>query len=117
MEMMKMVMWGLVLVMVMGNAIKSVHGITCSEVNQPLQPCLGFLTGSESSPSNSCCSGVAELNNEATTTEIRRQICGCFKQSAPAFGVDPNRAKQLPGSCRVQSAVPIDPTADCTRVA
>ncbi|XP_050206990.1 non-specific lipid-transfer protein 1-like [Mercurialis annua] len=116
--MMKMIMCGLVLVMVMSNAIKSVHGMTCSEALQPLKPCIGYLTDSEpSSPSDSCCSGVEELSNEATTTEIRQQLCGCFKKAVAAFGIDPNRAKQLPGSCGVQSPVPIDPTIDCTTVA
>lgn len=96
-------------IMTLVSKSKYVHAaITCQDAVTQLQPCLPFLTGEADSPVFLCCQNVAKINDAASTTEIRRNLCKCFKKIAPAIGVKPDRAKQLPQLCAVDVPVPID---------
>ncbi|EEF41787.1 Nonspecific lipid-transfer protein precursor, putative [Ricinus communis] len=114
--MMKMNMEAVLLLFLVSNTIKSVHGVTCTEAISTLDPCLPFLIGTEPAPTEPCCLGVERLSNEAYTKEIRREICECFKKYGPPLCVEPEKAKQLPGLCHVENPVPIDPSMDCSTV-
>lgn len=95
------------------NAIQ-IDDITCSEALFSLIPCVPFLEGSNPpTPSPTCCSGANNLYQKANTTQIRRNICKCFKAASTKFGVNPDRAKQLPGLCSIPLSFPFDPKADC----
>ncbi|EEF37792.1 Nonspecific lipid-transfer protein precursor, putative [Ricinus communis] len=109
-------MWAMLLVLLMMSNAMSVHGISCTEAVAAMNPCLPFLIGAQASPVAPCCLAVQNVNQEASTKEIRRELCDCFKKAGPALGVKPDKAKQLPDLCHVQVPVPIDPTIDCSKV-
>ncbi|GLU15225.1 hypothetical protein SLE2022_317340 [Rubroshorea leprosula] len=93
---------------------RCVHAtISCPEAIITLTPRVPFLTGVSPSPSAFCCEGVSKLNDEASTTQDRRELCNCLKGVAPSFGVNPEIAKELAPKCRVKTPVPIDPNIDC----
>ncbi|XVF71503.1 hypothetical protein PTKIN_Ptkin12aG0043000 [Pterospermum kingtungense] len=104
-----------VLIMILISKSKSVDAISCQEAIVSLQPCQPFLTGATTSPVILCCENLAKVNAAASTTSARRDLCKCFKQTAPAAGVKPDRAKQLPQLCAVNIPVPIDPSIDCDK--
>ncbi|KDP45156.1 hypothetical protein JCGZ_15021 [Jatropha curcas] len=106
--------WAFGLIVLLMSSAKTVHGITCGGALIALQPCLSFLVGIDPSPDASCCQAVASINQQANTKEIRQQLCQCFKQSGSSFGVQPEKAKQIPDLCHVQVPVPIDPNVDCS---
>ncbi|XP_050206649.1 non-specific lipid-transfer protein A-like [Mercurialis annua] len=106
----------MVFALVMSKKIENVEGITCPEAVATLNPCLPFLTGASPSPTGPCCLAVDRVNQGATTREIRRQLCDCFKQASRSFGVKADKAKQIPDLCHVQVPVPIDPSIDCTKI-
>lgn len=91
----------------------SVRALTCPQAVATLSPCLAFLQGKGSNPSAPCCLGARNLNNMASTTEIRRQVCGCLKEAVISFGIDISRAKAIPEVCKIPVPVPIDPSVDC----
>ncbi|KAB2012276.1 hypothetical protein ES319_D09G078200v1 [Gossypium barbadense] len=93
--------------------VLTVHAITCEEAVQTLMPCKAYLTTPAPSPTLACCQAVASVNASASTTQSRRDLCECFKKKAPVYGVDPEKAKQLPGLCAVQVPFPCDPSVDC----
>ncbi|XP_065876488.1 non-specific lipid-transfer protein-like [Euphorbia lathyris] len=103
-----------VLTMLLG--VSNVNAISCQEAVATLNPCLSFLVGKEAMPSAACCLGAEKVKEEATTTQIRRDLCSCFKQAAASFGIIADKAKQIPDLCHVQVPVPIDPNIDCTKV-
>ncbi|KAJ9169893.1 hypothetical protein P3X46_018040 [Hevea brasiliensis] len=107
--------FGLLFFLVMFSSGKTVHGITCSEAVAALQPCFSFLSGTDQLPNAPCCMAVQAVNKEATTKEIRKQLCECFKQAGPAAGVKPEKAKKIPDLCHVQVPVPIDPSIDFSK--
>ncbi|CAL1403442.1 unnamed protein product [Linum trigynum] len=90
--------------------------VTCPGALLQLLPCLPFLTKQVASPPAQCCSNVKLLNDEANTAAIRQQLCKCFKPAAITYKVDPAVAKALPGLCRVNVPVPIDPKIDCNTI-
>ncbi|GMN36433.1 hypothetical protein TIFTF001_006016 [Ficus carica] len=94
----------------------SPNDISCQDAVPMLLPCQMFLKGSPPpTPSINCCLGVQKVFQQANTTEIRRNLCECFKKAAIEFGVDPARARQLPELCKIDIPFPIDPNIDCTK--
>ncbi|XVF27971.1 hypothetical protein REPUB_Repub14bG0155300 [Reevesia pubescens] len=103
------------LVALVATADYSVQALTCQQAITTLLPCQPFLTGVAPAPIDPCCFAVVNVNAEATTTQARRDLCQCFKKAAPAFGVKPDKAKQLPQLCGVTVPVPIDPSVNCNK--
>lgn len=110
----------LVPVMVLGLLVTTSFGgiqiddITCSDALQYLEPCLPFLVGSSSGqPTAGCCEGTNTVFHSANTTQVRRELCKCFKEASTRFGFDPQRVKQLPQFCHISLSFPIDPRMDC----
>ncbi|XVE72154.1 hypothetical protein DITRI_Ditri11bG0016200 [Diplodiscus trichospermus] len=103
------------LVMILVAKSESVDAITCQEAITTLLPCQPFLTDAAPAPIAPCCVAVANVNAAATTTSVRRELCHCFEKAAPAFGVKPEKAKQLPQLCGVTVSVPLDPSIDCDK--
>ncbi|KAI3440180.1 AAI domain-containing protein [Psidium guajava] len=101
---------------IVGNEPEPINDISCSNVVTTLMPCKPYLTGSEPQPTGPCCMAVEKVKELANTTQVRRDLCECFKKAMPGMGVDPERAKALPESCHIQSPVPIDPETDCSKV-
>ncbi|XVE51037.1 hypothetical protein DITRI_Ditri02bG0006300 [Diplodiscus trichospermus] len=99
--------------LVLVSTAKSVQAMTCEEAIAALMPCQSFLTTPAPSPTLACCKAVANVNAAASTTQSRRELCECFEKYAPAYGVKPEKAKQLPVLCAVHVPVPIDPSVDC----
>ncbi|GLU15209.1 hypothetical protein SLE2022_317190 [Rubroshorea leprosula] len=81
---------GIILAMVGSHCVHAT--ISCPEAIITLTPCVPFLTGVSPSPSAFCCEGVSKLNDEASTTQDRQDLCNCLKGAAPSFGVNPERA-------------------------
>ncbi|XWS75531.1 hypothetical protein CRYUN_Cryun01aG0097900 [Craigia yunnanensis] len=103
------------LIMILVAKSKSVDAITCQQAITTLLPCQPFLTGTAPAPIVPCCLAVAKVNAAATTTLARRELCRCFEKYAPALGVMPEKAKQLPQLCGVSVPVPIDPSINCDK--
>ncbi|TYH01809.1 hypothetical protein ES288_A09G089100v1 [Gossypium darwinii] len=93
--------------------VLTVHAITCKEAVQTLMPCGAYLTTLAPSPTLACCQAVASVNASASTTQSRRDLCECFKKKALVYGVDPQKAKQLPGLCAAQVPFQCDLSVDC----
>ncbi|XP_059636534.1 non-specific lipid-transfer protein-like [Cornus florida] len=91
-----------------------VNGITCQDAVSKLLPCQGYLVGffPISVP---CCQSAQSLNQLVTNRDDRKAVCECFKKVAPAVGVNPDKAKQLPQLCNITLSVPIDFNTDCTK--
>ncbi|OAY34866.1 non-specific lipid-transfer protein 2 [Manihot esculenta] len=108
-------LWALasVLLLVIGSG-NTVQGITCIEALTELAPCTPFAGGTAPSPNPLCCSPVQNVNKEATTTEIRRQLCLCFQQAGSSAHINLQKLKQIPDLCHLQIPDPIDPT-DCSK--
>ncbi|XP_062014213.1 non-specific lipid-transfer protein AP10-like [Rosa rugosa] len=91
--------------------------ITCQTALLVLMPCKPYLESSgPPTPSVFCCKGVQNVTAQATTTEIRRSLCECFKQAAASMSIDPKKLKQLPQFCQVSVPVPLDPSIDCSKI-
>ncbi|WCJ20443.1 hypothetical protein M5689_002672 [Euphorbia peplus] len=75
-----------------------------------------MVIGINPMPSPECCLGAEKVKEVATTTQIRRDLCSCFKQAVVSFGIIPDKTKQIPDLCHVQVPVPIDPNVDCSKV-
>ncbi|GAV64465.1 LTP_2 domain-containing protein [Cephalotus follicularis] len=93
-----------------------VDAITCPEAITSLITCHPFLVGfGAPKPPPLCCQGVKSVSDRAQTTQDRRDLCVCFKQAFPKFGIHPDRAKVLPHLCGITTPVPIDTSVDCNR--
>ncbi|XP_022157264.1 non-specific lipid-transfer protein 1-like [Momordica charantia] len=107
-----MIVAGMVMMwMVVGGA-----AISCGSVNGAVAPCISYLRpGGVLSPA--CCSGVKNLNSQASTTADRQAVCQCLKSAAGAIqGIDLGRAAGLPGKCGVSVPYKISPSTDCSKV-
>ncbi|WCJ37331.1 Non-specific lipid-transfer protein 1 [Euphorbia peplus] len=109
MEMKMVVLWVMFGLMMM----KNVNAITCGEAIATLSSCNSYLAGNDPAPSPTCCLAVQKVNQQATTPQIRKNLCVCFEEVAPKVGVKTDKAKNLPNLCHVKVPVPIDPTIDC----
>lgn len=100
------------------DAAPPTNDITCQQAVMDLLPCQPFLTakgaGSDK-PTTSCCTGVGNVFQQANTTQIRRDLCECFKKAAAALRIMPDRAKQIPDLCKIEIKIPIDPKVDCSK--
>ncbi|KAJ4828535.1 hypothetical protein Tsubulata_002874 [Turnera subulata] len=92
-----------------------VQSTLCSDALAKLMNCLPFLLIKAPAPSFACCQAVKDINQEASTKEVRQELCKCFKGAASQFKVDPGRVGQLPQDCKVQVPVPIRPDVDCSK--
>ena len=107
------------LVMVLGMLVttldaRQIDDVSCTSALFSLLPCLQFLQGiGPATPSSYCCAGANDLNQKASTTQIRRDVCNCLKPAASRFGVHSDRSRQLPHLCNISLSVPFDPTIDC----
>ncbi|KAJ8437423.1 hypothetical protein Cgig2_031944 [Carnegiea gigantea] len=95
-------------------AAPQAQAMNCGQVVQRLLPCLGYLrNGGAASPA--CCNGVRSLNSEVRNTPDRQQVCVCFKQAIPAYGINYGFANSMPGKCGVNLG--ITKSMDCSRYA
>ncbi|CAJ2651448.1 non-specific lipid-transfer protein-like [Trifolium pratense] len=112
----------LMVVMVVGMLVTTIDAsqiddVSCQEALLSLLPCLPFLQGvGPDAPPSNCCAGANNLNQKATTTQIRRDICNCLKPAASRFGVHSDRSTQLPQLCNISLSVSFDPSIDCNSV-
>ncbi|THG05095.1 non-specific lipid-transfer protein 1-like [Camellia sinensis] len=85
--------------------------INCSQVEGALSPCIQYLTQG-GTPSDTCCSGVRNLQSEAQTKEDRQAACSCMKTAAASFQIRDDAAAELPQKCEVQINIPISRNTD-----
>ncbi|XP_015878147.3 non-specific lipid-transfer protein AP10 [Ziziphus jujuba] len=104
-------------IMVLGRSAPE-NDITCQQALTDLLPCTPFLKADAGAdqPGVPCCLGVQTVFQAANTTQIRRDLCGCFKKAAVVLGVKPERAKQIPTLCNIALTIPIDPSIDCSTI-
>ncbi|KAL3742221.1 hypothetical protein ACJRO7_017669 [Eucalyptus globulus] len=95
------------------NEPEPIDDIIGGEAKTDLWRCLPFLKGSEPSPTTLCCQVEQFVQTLANTTQIRRDLCECFKNIGLGLGVDPARAKLIPMYYHIELLVPIDPYVDC----
>jgi hypothetical protein len=92
--------------------------ISCQQVTEDLEPCLGDLVGDSSSPSSQCCGGVKNLDSAASTTSDRQTVCNCLKSLASSYnisGEEGSNAAALPGKCGVSLPYKISTSTNCNR--
>ncbi|CAA7410333.1 unnamed protein product [Spirodela intermedia] len=105
-----------VVVMVVGMWGGRGWALSCGDAVSSLAPCGGYLTGiGEGNPSAQCCERVQSLGRMAATGPERKAICECFKQTAPSFGVKPDRVTHMLTFCKLRLNLPISPNVDCSR--
>ncbi|KAI4328904.1 hypothetical protein L6164_021222 [Bauhinia variegata] len=96
--------------------ISSSEAIPCDEVYKELATCASFIEqGGTDQPSEECCNGVKNLNQNAKTKADRVQICECIKKGLINIAYDPNRIPLLPKACVISDLTlpPIDKNTDC----
>ncbi|KAM5585010.1 non-specific lipid-transfer protein 1 [Rosa sericea] len=99
------------------NAPPTNGDISCQEALCDLIPCQPYLESSgPPTPTVRCCIGVRNVNANATTTEIRRGLCECFKKAAASMPIDPQKLMKLPEFCQVSVPVTLDPKVDCSKI-
>ncbi|XP_004513426.3 non-specific lipid-transfer protein A-like [Cicer arietinum] len=112
----------LMLVMVLGMQVRTldahqIDDISCFEAIISLVSCAPFLTGvGQPAPSTTCCEGAHNLFQKADTTQVRRDICQCLKGASIKFGVNSDKAKQLPQLCNIGLSFSFDPSIDCNTI-
>ncbi|KAL7130343.1 hypothetical protein ABFS83_13G127400 [Erythranthe nasuta] len=112
----KMVSSVIIGIMVLGLVASHANAITCTEAISTLMPCKDYLIGKSNFVSVPCCTGASALNGKVKTKPELKSMCECLKQAAAALHVIPERAKSLPGICKITTPVPIDPNADCNSI-
>lgn len=104
-----------VLAVVVNLMVQPSESLSCSDISGSLGQCASYASGSSSEPSGGCCGAVKQLGGMAQSTEDRRQLCSCLKQSAAAFpNIQLANVAAIPQKCGVPSAsFSIDPSVDC----
>lgn len=106
---------GLLLIWVV-SASEGAVSVSCGDAVEALIPCEGFLLGSSAPPPNEgCCSSARQLESMADTREKRKEICECFEQTGPSFGVKPERVSAVPKYCNLNISFPADPHYNCNK--
>lgn len=91
--------------------------LTCGQVQNYLNPCIGYLKGKVGVYSRACCNGVGALNNAAKTTPDRQAVCNCLKRAATSIrSINLARARDLPGKCGVRVPYAISLSTDCRTI-
>ncbi|CAM8940521.1 unnamed protein product [Rhodiola kirilowii] len=91
------------------------NAITCADGIQALFPCEQFLVGGGGDqPSSECCAGAQNLNNMASTVDDQRALCECFKNAAGSYGVNSQRAEELPAMCHISLRLNVNPDVNCS---
>ncbi|XP_004289696.1 PREDICTED: non-specific lipid-transfer protein 2-like [Fragaria vesca subsp. vesca] len=114
---MSLLAFGVVIMVLMISSCPA-NGLTCDDTARILTPCQDFLVGSgPPTPSTGCCGAMRNLVSRATSTQVRRDLCGCMKQIILGFHVDVGKLQFIvPQYCKVKIPVPLDPNADCSKV-
>ena len=106
----------LVLVLCVSMKVEVAMGIDCASFVPSLTPCVAYVTGSQASPSSSCCSGVTNAYSQTQNTHDNRvAACNCIKNVVPSIPSKyfPN-VNNLPSKCGVSSlGYTINPSMDC----
>lgn len=73
---------------------------SCTDVLMTMAPCLGYITGNSSSPSQQCCSQLAHVVRSSGEC-----LCEVLKGGGPHLGINFNQtqALALPKACNVQT--------------
>lgn len=90
-------LWLTVSVAVMSNVSAQ---SSCTDVLMSMAPCLGYITGNSSSPSQQCCSQLAHVVRSSGEC-----LCELLKGGAPHLGINFNQTQAfaLPKACNVQT--------------
>ncbi|CAN6471937.1 unnamed protein product [Victoria cruziana] len=108
----------MLLVMVSHRYAAEGAGVSCGDAVSALIPCGSYLVGAGAArPTDDCCRGAQKLDRLVLTAVARRSLCECLKQTAPSFGVNPQRARSLPGLCNIKLTLAITPNVDCSKIA
>ncbi|KAG9455108.1 hypothetical protein H6P81_008012 [Aristolochia fimbriata] len=106
-----------VMFLVVGAVMGPAEAMSCSDAVSAMVPCGSFLLGSSGArPSPQCCQSALALQKKTPTRAGLRDLCLCFKQTGPSFGVQPEKAKLLPQLCKLNLNMPISPDIDCNKV-
>ncbi|KAH7672244.1 Plant non-specific lipid-transfer protein/Par allergen protein [Dioscorea alata] len=96
---------------------KHAKGVSCGDAVNALIPCGAYLIGDGAKdPSAQCCASAQGLKKMAKTVEARRELCQCFKDTGPSFGVNPKRAKNLPSFCKLNLTIAINSNVNCSMI-
>ncbi|CAN7072419.1 unnamed protein product [Brassica oleracea var. botrytis] len=73
---------------------------SCTDVLISMAPCLGYITGNSSSPSQQCCSQLAHVIRSSGEC-----LCEVLRGGGPHLGINFNKtqALALPKACNVQT--------------
>ncbi|KAI4295974.1 hypothetical protein L6164_035967 [Bauhinia variegata] len=105
------------LAVAMSVSASEVNEISCSQALEDMVPCQDYLKGSgPDQPPSACCQNADSLFKQATSTQMRRDLCNCLKDSAIKIGVNVDRASKLAPSCKISLPFPIDPKLDCNSI-
>ena len=98
------------------HGVHQINDITCSEALPLFLPCLLYLAGFGpiDPPPFLCCTGALTVFQRATTTQDRRNLCGCFQVALANSGFVAERAEQLPVYCKIVSPFPFYPNTNCS---
>ncbi|XP_031254953.1 non-specific lipid-transfer protein-like protein At2g13820 [Pistacia vera] len=91
----------LVLAAMFWGGVMAQSNSNCNDVLTSMAPCLNFLTGNSSTPSNSCCSQLGAVAKSSPDC-----LCAALNGSVPSMGININRtiALSLPDACQVQTS-------------
>ncbi|CAH8317131.1 unnamed protein product [Eruca vesicaria subsp. sativa] len=90
----------LVSLALMSTVSVAVISTSCTDVLISMAPCLGYITGNSSSPSQQCCGRLAHVVRFSAEC-----LCELLKGGQPHLGVNFNQtqALALPKACNVQT--------------
>ena len=74
------------LVLCVSIKVELAMAIDCDSYVPSLTPCVAYVTGSQTSPSSSCCSGVKNAYTQTKNTHDNRvAACNCIKNAVPSI--------------------------------
>ncbi|XP_044490152.1 non-specific lipid-transfer protein P5-like [Mangifera indica] len=92
--------------------------LNCGQVATDLSACINYLkTDGTGTPPAGCCTGVKNLNNQASTTKDRQDACRCLQNAAKSVpGLQAGTAASLPSKCGVNIPYKISTSTNCASI-
>ncbi|CAN1856561.1 Non-specific lipid-transfer protein 2 [Linum perenne] len=90
--------------------------VGCDYVKEHVKPCVNYVMKVAPEVSSDCCKGLKKLVRNATSTEDKKDVCGCFGQMfKPVRFLDDGRLDDVVRVCNVKVPFKLSKNPDCSK--